>query len=116
MSNCVADLRRSGDYHVHEMVSGRHMFITTTEEPLALATLQRLGEASWTISKIEVKEAEHRRNGEFRETLMTDLAAVAAEVEHTFYDECPLSAIYSLVRRSDCRVWDLGDDPLDVVA
>ena len=48
--------------------------------------------------------------------LMIELVAIAAEVWHTFYDECPLSTIRSLAWRRDSNKGDLDGDDLDHVA
>ena len=93
MNNCVADVRMGGEYHIRDVVRGMHTFITTTDEPLALATLRRVGETSWIVSEFESMGSGHAGR---QATLTSELAAVAAEGGHTFYDECPLSTIRSL--------------------
>ena len=113
MNNCVADLRMGGEYHIRDVVRGMHTFITTTDEPLALATLRRVGETSWIVSEFESMGS--GRAGR-QATLTNELAGVAAEIGHTFYDECPLSTIRSLAFRRDSNKGDLDEDDLDDVA
>ena len=113
MSNCVAGIRMTGNYHVRDIIGGKHVFITTTGEPIALATLRRVGENSWIVSEFEVMGSGHAGR---QATLTTELAAVAAECGHTFYDECPLSTIRSLAWRRDGNKGDLDGDDLEDVA
>lgn len=109
LKNCVAGLKYGGDHHLIDLITGRSFYLSTINDPPALATIKNLGPKMWTLGDFSAL-GERKALMKARELLTARLAVEATLAGHTFFNLCPLSILSGFSWKIEERQADADEE------